>query len=279
MSSQGLLGQPPALGQPSILDLLHLERIEENLYRSCVVVERPWALYGGQVAAQALYAAGRTVPDGRLPHSLHGYFLRSGSAAHPTVFEVFRDRDGRSFSARRVVAVQDGEVIFNMSTSFHRPEPGADYIGDLPLDAPSYEGLEDTVEYGRMGSWLRVRAIPSRLPQPSGDGFPRSSRLWCRVIQRLADDPVVHACALAYMSDMGSGFAETELPGSPRGGASIDHSIWFQDPVRADEWVLVEMWPMKAGGARGLYAGSMRDAHGRLAGLLTQEMLIRPARI
>src|ERR1700751_2537101 len=120
------LGQPPELGQPSILDLLDLEPIEENIYRSCVVVERPWALYGGQVAAQALYAAGCTVPDGRLPHSLHSYFLRSGSAARPTVFQVYRDRDGRSFSARRVVAIQDGEGIFNISASFAEPRDGAE---------------------------------------------------------------------------------------------------------------------------------------------------------
>src|ERR1700733_509421 len=115
MSHSGLLGQSPTVGQPSILDLLDLERIEENLYRSCVVVERPWPLYGGQVAAQALYAAGSTVAGGRLPHSLHGYFLRSGSAARPTVFQKCHVRADRSFTARRVLAIQDGEVIFNMS--------------------------------------------------------------------------------------------------------------------------------------------------------------------
>ena len=114
-------------GQPPILDLLNLEYIEQNLYRSCVVFDgqRP-RLYGGQVAAQALYAAGQTVPAGRLPHSLHGYFLRQGSTLRPTVFEVERDRDGYSFSARRVVAIQNGEVIFNMAASFAEPRSGAD---------------------------------------------------------------------------------------------------------------------------------------------------------
>src|SRR5580658_9047434 len=117
--------------RPSILDLLDLEFIEENLYRSSVIVEGPRVrLYGGQVAAQALYAAGSTVPDGRLPHSLHGYFLRSGSAARPTVFQVYRDRDGRSFSARRVVAIQEGEVIFNMSASFAEPREGPEHDAD-----------------------------------------------------------------------------------------------------------------------------------------------------
>src|ERR1700724_4765809 len=121
-----LSASPPALGQPSILDLLDLEQVEENLYRSCVVVERPWALYGGQVAAQALYVAGKTVPAGRLPHSLHGYFLRAGSPLRPTLFQVERDRDGHSFSARRVVAIQNGEVIFNMAASFTAPGSGPD---------------------------------------------------------------------------------------------------------------------------------------------------------
>ena len=111
---------------PTIRELLDLEYVEENLYRSCAVFDEPYRLFGGQVAAQALLAAGRTVPDGRLPHSLHGYFLRQGSTRRPTVFQVDRDRDGQSFSARRVVAIQEGEVIFNMAASFAAPRPGAD---------------------------------------------------------------------------------------------------------------------------------------------------------
>jgi acyl-CoA thioesterase-2 len=101
--------------------------------------------------------------------------------------------------------------------------------------------------------------------------------MWSRVIQPLPNDPVLHACALAYISDYGSGFADVSVPGLPKGGPSIDHSLWFRDPVRADDWVLVEMWPLMAGGARGVYAGAMRDPSGRLAAMLTQEMLIRPA--
>ena len=109
---------------PSVLDVLRLEEIDLNLYRSTLVFADPFPLYGGQVAAQALLAAGGTVSPDRLPHSLHGYFLRSGDAAHPTIFHVDRDRDGRSFSARRVVAVQNGNVIFNMSASFQAPGRG-----------------------------------------------------------------------------------------------------------------------------------------------------------
>src|SRR5580658_9780357 len=129
-------------GQPPILDLLNLEYIEQNLYRSSVLADaqRP-RLYGGQVAAQALYAAGLTVPGGRLPHSLHGYFLREGSPLRPTVFQVERDRDGHSFSARRVVAIQNGEVIFNMAASFSAPRTGADLDADPVPDTPAPETL------------------------------------------------------------------------------------------------------------------------------------------
>jgi acyl-CoA thioesterase-2 len=110
----------------SLLDLLALEKLDRDLFRATTVFDDPFPLYGGQVAAQALHAAGLTVPEDRLPHSLHGYYLRGGNAARPTLFRVYRDRDGRSFSARRVVAVQDGEVIFNMSASFHSLEKGLD---------------------------------------------------------------------------------------------------------------------------------------------------------
>ena len=149
--------------RPSILDLLDLEFIEENLYRSCVIVEGPRArLFGGQVAAQALYVAGKTVPDGRLPHSLHGYFLRAGSPLRPTLFQVERDRDGHSFSARRVVAIQNGEVIFNMAASFTAPGSGPD------LDAgpdPRHPGA------GNAAGLVRPRSRLVRVPDgPDGAG-------------------------------------------------------------------------------------------------------------
>jgi len=141
------LGQPAEV-LPSILDLLNLEYVEENLYRSCAVYRDEYRLFGGQVAAQALYAAGRTVPDGRLPHSLHGYFLRQGATVKPTLFRVERDRDGQSFSARRVVAVQDGEVIFNMAASFTAARPG--------VDADAEPGPELTAP-DLLPSWINPR--------------------------------------------------------------------------------------------------------------------------
>src|SRR5688572_30648485 len=129
--------------RPTVLDVLRLEEVDKNLYRSTLVFADPFPLYGGQVAAQALLAAGGTVSPDRLPHSLHGYFLRSGDAAHPTIFHVDRDRDGRSFSARRVIAVQGGEVIFNMSVSFQVPQTGPEYAVHEPTGADEPDDSED----------------------------------------------------------------------------------------------------------------------------------------
>jgi acyl-CoA thioesterase-2 len=270
MSHPGLLGQPSTLGQPSILDLLDLERIEENLYRSCVVVERPWALYGGQVAAQALYAAGSTVPEGRLPHSLHGYFLRSGSAARPTVFQVYRDRDGRSFSARRVVAIQEGEVIFNMSASFAEPREGAERDADpapavpapdlLPADTHPYHV---SVETRPAGEDHLDRRVPTRF--------------WCRCTVPLPDDDLLHACVLTYMSDLSTGLIPFEGDDAET-GASLDHAVWFHRRARLDDWVLVDLVPHTAAGGLGWYTGAFYGTDGIRLASLAQEALFKTIR-
>ena len=176
---------------PSILDLLDLEYIEENLYRACGVFGEPRRLYGGQVAAQALYAAGRTVPAERLPHSLHGYFLRQGSTVRPTVFQVERDRDGHSFSARRVVAIQEGEVIFNMSASFAAPQAGADRDAAAP-ELPVRDPLP---------RWNLPRH-PSFEVRTSDTGRRLPVRFWLRSVVELPADPLLHAAVLTYASDL-----------------------------------------------------------------------------
>ena len=150
----------------SILDLLDLEEIDRDLYRSTMTFPEPYPLYGGQVAAQALLAAGLTVPDGRLPHSLHGYFLRSGDSARPTIFHVDRDRDGRSFSARRVVAVQGGEVLFNMSCSFQTDDNGPDVQFHPAPEAGEPGGLPD-VTLQRLFS-VELQAPRSNIPTRRG---------------------------------------------------------------------------------------------------------------
>jgi acyl-CoA thioesterase-2 len=226
-------------------------------------------LYGGQVAAQALRAAGMTVAPDRMPHSLHGYFLRPGLVDRPVIFHVDRDRDGGSFSARHVRAVQDGDVIFSMLASFHERK-------EAPVfDAVATRGGPSPEELPARPSPLLVEArevTPTRI----ADGQVRhSDLLWVRAVSPLPDDPMVHACALTYVSDLGSGFGQVRVAGLAAGGPSIDHSIWFQEHIRVDEWMLLELWPLKAASARGVYSGSLRSEDGRLGAVITQEMLLR----
>lgn len=261
-------GEPRARGLAALLDL---EVLDRDLFRGENEVgagARP-SLYGGQVAAQALRAAGATVPPERLPHSLHGYFLRPGLVDRPVILHVDRDRDGGSFSARHVRAVQDGEVIFSMVASFHTSEESATFDA-----VPTRGGVDPATLSPRPSPFLvEVREVtPTRV----GDGQVRhSDSLWVRASSPLPDNPLVHACAVTYVSDLGSGFGQVEVPGLSAGGPSIDHSLWFHDAIRADEWMLLELWPLKARGSRGVYSGSLRSEDGRLGALLTQEMLLR----
>jgi acyl-CoA thioesterase-2 len=257
-----------------LASLLDLEQLDRDLYRGCnaagATIRR--SLYGGQVAAQALRAAGATVPDDRRPHSLHGYFLRPGRADLPVLLHVDRDRDGRSFSARHVRAVQDGEVIFSMLASFHVDEPSGVYDA-LPTDpAPLPE---------QGGGWradvlLEVREVTPLRVDRDRLWFPDT--IWVRTRTPLPDDRLVRACALTYVSDLGSGFGQVEVPGLGGGGSSIDHAVWFQDDVAPDQWMLLKLLPTKAGGSRGVYAGVLRDAGGALGLFCTQELLLRPHR-
>jgi acyl-CoA thioesterase II len=251
--------------------LLDLESLDRDLFRGVNergARQRP-SLYGGQVAAQALRAAGATVPEDRMPHSLHGYFLRPGRTDRPVLFHVDRDRDGGSFSARHVRAVQDGEVIFSMLASFHERE-----------DAPTFDGVATQAGVPPEGLPARPSPLLTEVreitPTRIANGQVRhSDRLWVRALDDLGNDPLVHACALTYISDLGSGFGQVEVEGLAAGGPSIDHSVWFHEPIAADEWMLLELWPMKAGSARGLYGGSLRSADGRLGAVVMQEMLLR----
>jgi len=257
--------------RPSILDLLDLEFIEENLYRSCVTVEGARArLFGGQVAAQALYVAGKTVPEGRLPHSLHGYFLRPGSPLRPTLFQVERDRDGHSFSARRVVAIQNGEVIFNMAASFTTPGSGLDLDADPMPDVPSPETLAPWTDHDH-------DSFEFRTAQTAAAGFRIPSEFWFRCMVSLPAEPLLHAAVLTYISDISSGLIALE-GGEGHGGPSLDHAVWFHRQARMDEWTWQGLIPHTAHAGRGLYTGIVYSAAGSRLASIAQETLFRRPR-
>ena len=250
---------------------LELEQLDRDLFRgvNTVMAKERSSLFGGQVCAQALMAAALTVAPGRQPHSLHGYFLRPGQIDKPVLLHVDRDRDGKSFSARHVAAVQDGEVIFSMLASFHggSAESRFDDVGEAEAPAP-----EDCPAY-RADRLLEIRQVT--LTEVLDGQQLYSDSLWIRAAHPLADDRLVHACALAYISDLGTGFGRVQLPGVGRGGPSIDHALWFHEPIRADDWVLLQLWPWKATPGRGLYRGALRDRDHRLGATVAQEHLLR----
>jgi acyl-CoA thioesterase-2 len=259
----------------TLADALDIEMLDSDLYRGVNSADQmnPYTLYGGQVAAQALRAASLTVPEDRYPHSLHGYFLRPGRPDHPVILHVDRDRDGKSFSARHVKAVQNGEVIFSMLASFHVDSESGTYEIELPPDLPAPETLKAR---GRPRGLVETR--PLMAPRWNGEKFFQSDKLWVKATHPLPEDRSVQACALVYLSDLGTGFGQLDTPGVGTGGPSIDHSVWFHAPVPADEWVFMNQWPFKAGGNRGVYLGSMHGRDGRLAAVISQEMLFRQMR-
>jgi len=261
------------LPDDEMLTWLDLERIDRDIFRGRPSPwERQSTLYGGQVAAQALMAAARTLPEGRVPHSLHGYFLRPGDHGQPVTFIVDRDRDGRSFSARRVAAMQDGQVIWEMACSFAETAAGAEYAPDAPADVPGPE-ISPEIDV-RHHAILDVR-IPGATEDPPSWPIDRA---WARVNRPLGADPLVHACLHAFTSDITTGFVALGLDGSPNVGPSIDHAIWFHHLSPADDWTLYDCTPAKIGGHRGLYTGTVHDQQGRLVAVIAQEMLLRPPR-
>jgi acyl-CoA thioesterase-2 len=276
-----------------LLDLLDLEALEVNLYRGFSPPEERIRVFGGQVAAQALVAAGRTVADGtgseRPVHSLHAYFLRPGDPKIPIVYEVDRIRDGRSFTTRRVAAVQRGEAIFHLSASFHVPEEGVTHQERLP-DAPDPETLPTWPELmarhaETVGDWHRrprpidVRHVgePVRTV-PHSPVRPPVHRMWFRADGPVPDEPLLHACLVAYASDMtllDTIMAPHGLIWSEGSQASLDHAMWFHRPFRADEWLLYDQRSPVAAGARGLATGSIFTRDGALAVSVVQEGLLR----
>jgi len=270
--------------------VLDLERLEVNLFRGISPPENRIRVFGGQVAGQALVAAGRTVPDDRRVHSLHAYFLRGGDPSIPIVYDVDRIRDGKSFTTRRVVAIQRGEAIFNLQASFHVDEPGFDHLAPMP-SAPDPESLPTFREQmapfvDQIGDWvLDDRPIDLRRVGPHRffESAPRDPQqlVWFRADGRLPDDPLLHACVVVYTSDM-TLLDTTVLPHGVQWGqnslmmASLDHAMWFHRPFRADEWLLYAQTSPSAHGARGLASGHIFRNDGTLVVTVMQEGLIRP---
>ena len=273
-----------------LVDLLDLEAIEVNIFRGRSPNEDRQRVFGGQVAAQALMAAGRTVAAGR-PHSLHSYFLRPGDPTVPILYDVDRIRDGRSFTTRRVVAIQHGRAIFNMQTSFHVDEPGLSHQFPMPSVPPpeDLQPLSERLEPYRdaLEDWFRrPHPIEQRhigeLPFMHHEGKEPLQRLWIRADGTLPaeTDHLLHACIAAYASDM-SLFDTMLAPHDVRWddpefmGASLDHCMWFHRPFRVDEWLLYDMDSPSASGARGLARGFMFTRQGELVVSMAQEGLMR----
>lgn len=273
-----------------LVHLLDLEAVEVNIFRGTQPDDDRQRVFGGQVAAQALMAAGRTVEHGRV-HSLHSYFLRPGDPAVPILYEVDRIRDGRSFTTRRVVAIQHGRAIFMLSTSFHDEEPGFEHQFPMP-EAPDPEQLPTLA--ARLGPlseqlqrWITRLPIDQRhigeLPWLRSEPEPPFQRLWIRTDGTLDDDPLLHACVVTYASDLS--LFDTILRPHPVHwgdesfmGASLDHCMWFHRPFRVDEWLLFDTDSPVASGARGLARGFLFDRAGNLVVSMAQEGLARVGR-
>src|ERR1044072_3818208 len=273
----------PGGGQP-VLDrmiaLLDLEKIEENIFRGVSPAHSPVRVFGGQVAGQALVAAGRTVPGDRRVHSLHAYFIRGGDPSVPIVYEVDRIRDGRSFTTRRVVAVQHGKALFSLPASFQVDERGIEHETLMPAGVPDPESLpthaERVADYRELlpaAKWPRpidIRYV-TEPPWISRERGPREARsqVWMRADGSLPDDQLLHVCVLTYASDMTLLDSVLAKHGVYWGmdkvlGASLDHALWFHRPFRADEWVLYDCESPSASGARGLATGRFFNREGHL---------------
>jgi len=275
-----------------LVALLDLESIEVNIFRGVSPPAERQRVFGGQVAGQALVAAARTVEPENRVHSLHAYFLRPGDTRVPILYEVQRIRDGLSFVTRRVTAIQHGRAIFSLSASFQVPEDGFDHSATMP-EVPAPESLPTVQE-----RWAEIAAergdarfeidLPFDLrncdwsPEDRDRELPPYQRLWVKATGRLPDDPVLHACALTYASDMT--LLDTALLPHGLGPidnvfmASLDHAMWFHRPFRTDEWLLYSQETPSASGGRGFATGSVFTAEGKLAVTVVQEGLIRPPR-
>ncbi|HEY9241559.1 MAG TPA: acyl-CoA thioesterase II [Streptosporangiaceae bacterium] len=271
----------------SLVELFDLEQIEADIFRGRSPSDWRQRVFGGQVAGQALVAAGRTVPADRPVHSLHAYFIRPGDPAVPIVYLVDRVRDGRSFTTRRVSAIQHGKTIFTLSASFHHDEPGLSHGSPMPAVPPA-ESLTPARDEFFTGNPIDLRFVgpPVFTADSAVTGLaldPAHSLVWLRADGELPDDPLLHVCLMTYVSDLtlldtvlrrqGISWSDGQIS-----GASLDHAMWFHRPFRADRWLLYDQESPAAAGARGLARGQVFTDQGELVVSVVQEGLIRQLR-
>jgi acyl-CoA thioesterase-2 len=274
-----------------LVDLLDLEELDTDLFRGRQPETVRSRVYGGQVAAQSLVAAVRTVSPEYAVHSLHSYFLLGGDYSVPIVYDVERPRDGRSFVTRRVVARQHGRPIYYQTVNLQRPEEGWEHQDAMPGVGGPETGV-DLVEVMRRGGNAEADALAKEwgaldvrwLGNTSyglepDEGHVSQARTWIRLRDGLPDDPLVHAAAFTYASDvslLGATLAAHGADPAKTQMASLDHAIWFHRPFRADQWWLYDQWSPSAHGARGLALGKVFTQDGTLVATVAQEGLIRP---
>lgn len=275
----------------TVLDVLELERVDDTTFTGLSLPKPGGRVFGGQVLAQTLLAAARTIDDARLPHSVHGYFLRPGDVREPITFSVERLRDGRSFSARRTHAFQGGVPILSMTSSFQVEQPGVEHADAPPQDVPDPEDVPSAidllaaVDHPVAAFWTQASAFDLRHVERSIYLEPAEQRtdrqlVWMRARGPLPDDEVLHRALLAYACDQvmlepvlrrhGGSWATPGLS-----IASLDHAMWWHRPVRVDEWLLYVQAAPSAQGGRGLGTAQVYTRSGTLVATVAQEGMVR----
>lgn len=279
----------------SLRTILTLDQIDDQAFRAHESTETTRRTFGGALVGQAVMAAGHTVPPDRPIHSAHAHFIRPGDASHPVTYQVQRIRDGGTYSARQVDAFQADTLVFQLTASFHvGTMTDIDYQAQrLRVPAPDelppleevFAGDPETLAWAqRLGEWLGVDLLFPEPPARARTGSPSTEGrqcVWLRTCERLGEDPLLHASALAYSSDLlllstglapsGRSFTEPGLQ-----FASLDHTIWFHHPARADEWFLHDMEALWNGQGRSLSRGAILNESAQLVATTAQEGVIRP---
>ena len=283
----------PEQAVADLVGLLDLEKIEEDLFRGAASPNDRGRAFGGQVASQALMAAIRTAGEGFTVHSMHSYFLLPGDPMHPIVYDVERIRDGRSFQTRRVAARQHGRDILFLTASFQVHEEGFDHQDTMPAALPAELGIDMRALMSKGGTaegealareWAAVdaRIVGNSLHGLEQDpAHPAQQRVWLKIADRLPDDPIIHQTAFTWASDislLGASLAAHTLDSSRVQMATLDHTIWFHRPFRADEWWLYDQESPSAENGRGLSMGRVFSADGKLVATAMQQGIIRPPR-